>query len=140
MVTTGMELCTSSMTSGSPNPVPCRGYSYTAQGRFHFPDSAVRIEKQRVDTHRTVLVKLWGVIIMVIEEVPLTVVFRDGMMIGPATDGRFVHDDALEGKRSHRAVSHSIRQCFSLVLYPRERKVILVLALEYVRSLLESVR
>ena len=75
---------------------------------------------------------------MMIEKIPLAVVFRNGVVIGPAADRRFVHDDSFESERSHRAVSHGISQVFGLVLYPGESEVIFAVAFEYIWSFLEA--
>ena len=79
---------------------------------------------------------------MVIEEIPLSLIFYDAMMIGPALRRRFIHDNALECKRSHRMVSHGISQRFGSILftYPREGEIILAVTLEGKWSFLESLR
>ena len=75
---------------------------------------------------------------MMIEKIPLAVVFLNGVVIGPAADRRFVHDNSFESERSHRAVSHGISQVFGLVLYPGESEVIFAVAFEYIWSFLEA--
>ena len=79
---------------------------------------------------------------MVIEEIPLSLIFHDAMMIGPALRRRLIHDDALECERSHRMVSHGISQRFGSILftYPREGEIILTVALEGKWAFLESLR
>jgi len=79
---------------------------------------------------------------MVIEEIPLSLIFHDAMMIGPALRRRFIHDDALECERSHRMVSHGISQRFGSILftYPREGEIIFAVTLEGKWSFLESLR
>ena len=79
---------------------------------------------------------------MVIEEIPLSLIFHDAMMIGPALRRRLIHDDALECERSHRMVSHGISQRFGSILftYPWEGEIILAVTLEGKRSFLESLR
>ena len=79
---------------------------------------------------------------MVIKEIPLSLIFHDAMMIGPALRRRLIHDDALERERSHRMVSHGISQRFGSILftYPREGEIILAVTLEGKWSFLESLR
>ena len=79
---------------------------------------------------------------MMIEEIPLALIFHDAMMIGPALRRRLIHDDALECKRSHRMVSHGISQRFGSILftYPREGEIIFAVTLESKRTFLESLR
>ena len=79
---------------------------------------------------------------MMIEEIPLSLIFHDAVMVGPALRRRLIHDDALECERSHRMVSHGISQRFGSILftYPREGEIILAVTLEGKRSFLESLR
>ena len=79
---------------------------------------------------------------MVIEEIPLSLIFHDAVMIGPALRWRLIHDDTLECERSHRMVSHGISQRFGAILftYPREGEIILAVTLEGKWSFLESLR
>ena len=79
---------------------------------------------------------------MMIEEIPLSLIFHDAVMIGPALRWRLIHDDTLECERSHRMVSHGISQCFGTILftYPREGEIILTVALEGKWAFLESLR
>ena len=79
---------------------------------------------------------------MMIKEIPLSLIFYDAMMIGPALRRRLIHDDALECERSHRMVSHGISQRFGSILftYPREGEIIFAVTLEGKWSFLESLR
>ena len=78
---------------------------------------------------------------MMIEEIPLSLIFHDAMMIGPALRRRLIHDDALERERSHRMVSHGISQRFGSILftYPREGEIIFAVTLEGKWSFLETI-
>ena len=78
---------------------------------------------------------------MMIEKIPLSLIFYDAMMIGPALRRRLIHDDALERERSHRMVSHGISQRFGSILftYPREGEIILAVTLESKWSFLETI-
>ena len=62
------------------------------------------------------------------------------MVVCPASRRRLVHNHTLKFPRTHRSVSHSIRKCLSLLSHPREREVVLAIALERKRSFLKSVR
>ena len=79
---------------------------------------------------------------MMIEEIPLSLIFYDAVMVGPALRRRLIHDDALECERSHRMVSHGISQRFGSILftYPWEGEIIFAVTLEGKRTFLESLR
>ena len=76
---------------------------------------------------------------MMVKEIPLPPIFHDGMMIRPAIDRRFIHDDSLEFKRPHRAVSHAIGQRFRLVPHPWKGKIVFPFPFKDKRPFLESV-
>ena len=75
---------------------------------------------------------------MMIEEIPLTFVFDDGMVVCPACHWGFVHNDTLELKRSHRRVAHGVCKSLGRVAHPWEGVVVFTFALEDKGSFLES--
>ena len=75
-----------------------------------------------------------------IEEVPLSLVFHDGMVIGPASILMLFHDDTFVFIRSHRLVAHGISETFGAIFfaYPRVSEVKLTISLECERTFLEA--
>ncbi len=74
-----------------------------------------------------------------IEEIPLTVVLYNRVMVGPAACRRFFHYSALELKRAEGIVTHCIGQSFGVLAYPGECIVVFPFALKYKGTFLEAV-
>ena len=74
---------------------------------------------------------------MVVEQVPLALVFHEGMMVRPAFAEGLLHDLPLVLERPQRAVGHGIDETFRTVLYPGIGQVVLPFPLEDERPFLE---
>jgi DNA primase len=59
-------------------------------------DSTVLQERDTLDTHRTTFVHPWRIVVMMVEEIPLSLILHETMMIGPAAIGMLLHEDTLE--------------------------------------------
>ena len=78
--------------------------SYTTLCRLDLLDSTVLVEVKLLDTSLTALVKVWRVVVVVIEEIPLTLVVDDTVVVCPAAVIVLSHDDTLVLVWSHRVL------------------------------------
>ena len=108
--------------------------------RDHFLYCAILIEEDSVDACRTVLVEMWRIVVVVVEQIPLSSVFHQRMVIGPAAGRRLVHYDPLIFERSERVVTHGICQSLSVFPHPRICQIIPAITFECERALLEAFR
>ena len=85
-----------------------RGNADAAEGRNDRNDGAVRIEMYLVHADRSVLVKIRRIVIVVVEEIPLTLELYDRMVSGPSHNRIEYH--TLIGERSVRIVANTIAE------------------------------
>ena len=83
---------------------------------------------------------------MVIEQIPLPLIFHDAVMISPAMILVFCHNDSLEIPGTQGRLRHGVGQCLSGVLaftrlttHPRERQIVPVATAEGKRTFLEAI-
>ena len=77
---------------------------------------------------------------MMVEQIPLPLVFHQRMVIGPASRRRLLHYQAFKLERPHRTVAHGIGQSLCLVLHPRKSQIIFAVTFKGERPLLEPFR
>ena len=117
-----------------------RGPAHAPQGGRHREDGAVFVEGDAVYAHRTVLVESGGVVVVMVEQIPLSFVADNGVVVGPAFAGGLRHDDTFEYIGPQRAVTHGIGQRLGLVLHPGIGEVEPALAFKDERAFLETLR
>ena len=104
-------------------------------GGFHLLDSTVGIEEQLLNLHRATLVVVGREEVAVIEQVPLTLIVNNAVMVGPAAVGMLGHDEALILIRTHGVLTHGISQHLSVLSHIRIGEVVPAVGLEGERTL-----
>ena len=109
-------------------------------GRLYFADCTVFIEIQSFYLSRAVLVKVRREGIMMIEEIPLSLIFDDTVMVGPASVLMLGHNDSLIFIWSHRILAHSIAENLGIFPYIRIGKIVIPVIFKCERTFSLTVR
>ena len=109
-------------------------------GLLHFLDGTIGIEEELINLYRTALVITGRESILMIEQIPLTFIIYDAVMVGPTAILMFWHDEALILVRSHWILTHGIAKNLGILPDIRIGQVIIAIILKGKRSLGLTVR
>ena len=112
----------------------CIGDTYATQCRLNLLNGTVGIEMQRIDTYRAILIEWWWISVVMIEEIPLSLVVYYTMVVGPAAILMLSHDETLILIRTHRILTHCIAENFCWVSYVRIGEIVVSVVLEGKRT------
>ena len=108
--------------------------TYAAQGGLHLLDGAVGIEIEFLDADRTALVVAGREPVAVIEQIPLTFVVDDAVVVSPAAVVVLGHDQALVLVGTHRVLTHGVAEHFGILTDVWIGEVVVAVILEGKRS------
>ena len=104
--------------------------THATHGFLHLLNSSIRIEVQFINLYRATLVITRRESILMIEQIPLTLIINDTMVISPTTILMFRHDDTFVFIGAHWILTHSISKNLSILSYIRIGKIVIAIILK----------